>query len=106
MSEEAILRRLDHIEDMLHVSHINEEKIMSGLSDAQAAVASLQAEQAVVIAELQALQAAAGDPDATVETLAQQINASVAAFQAAIPSVATATAAPASPALAPAPAAS
>ncbi len=63
---------------------------MSGLVDLQAAVASLQAEQTAVINEIQSLQSAVGDPDATVETLAQQINASVAAIQAAIPATAPA----------------
>ena len=58
----------------------------TGLQNAQAAVAALQALQVTVIAELQALQSAVGDPDATVQTLADQINASVAAIQAAIPS--------------------
>jgi putative heme iron utilization protein len=58
---------------------------MSGLTDLQAAVTALQALQTTVINELQTLSAAAGDPDATVETLAQQINTSVAAIQAAIP---------------------
>jgi hypothetical protein len=56
-----------------------------GLTDLQAAVAGLQALQATVVAEIATLQAAAGDPDATVETLAQQIITSTAAIQAAIP---------------------
>lgn len=73
------------------------EKIMSGLSDLQAAVAALQALQTTVISELQTLESAAGDPDATVETLAQQINASVAAIQGALSPAqsATSTATPA-----------
>ena len=82
-----VTRRLDAIEATL-------EKIMSGLTDLQAAVAALQAEQTVVVNELATLSAAAGDPDATVETLAQQVNASVTAIQAAIPAAATAKTAP------------
>jgi hypothetical protein len=56
-------------------------KIMSGLTDLQAAVTALAA---AVTAEISALQAAAGDPDATVESLAQQINASTAALTASL----------------------
>ncbi len=89
---QPVMRRFDAIEATL-------EKIMSGLTDLQAAVAALEAEQTVVVNELATLSAAAGDPDATVETLAQQVNASVAAIQAAIP--ATASAAPAAAAKAP-----
>ena len=62
---------------------------MSGLSDLQAAVATLAA---AVTAEIAALQAAAGDPDATVESLAQQINASSAALTASLAPVAPAAA--------------
>lgn len=57
----------------------------SGLQNAQAAVASLQALQQTVITEIANLQSAAGDPDASVQTLADQINASVAAIQASLP---------------------
>lgn len=62
---------------------------MSGLSDLRAAVTAFQAFEAVVVSEIASLAAAAaaaGDPDAEIETLAQSINASIAAMQAAIPS--------------------
>jgi peptidoglycan hydrolase CwlO-like protein len=68
-------------------------KIMSGLTDMQAAVAALQTLSATVVSELQTLQNAAGDPDATVETLAESINNSMATIQAALPPASTAAAA-------------
>ena len=62
-----------------------------GLTDLQALATSFQTFAAAVVAELTALQASAGDPDATVETLTQQINASVATIQAALPATPPAT---------------
>jgi ABC-type transporter Mla subunit MlaD len=57
------------------------EKIMSGLTDLQAAVAALTTAVASVAA---ALTAAAGDSDATVESLAQAVNTQVSALNAAV----------------------
>lgn len=60
-----------------------------GISDLQTAVTKLQAFAATVATELSTLQAAssavANDPDADIETLAQQVNASIATIQAAMP---------------------
>ena len=75
------------------LSQLREISIMAqqGLTDLQALAASFQTFAAAVVAELTALQASAGDPDATVETLTQQINASVATIQAALPATPPAT---------------
>lgn len=64
------------------------EKIMSGLTDLQAAIAALTTAVANVAA---ILSAAAGDPDATVESLAQQVNAQVAALNSATAAAAAST---------------
>lgn len=68
---QAILAKVNHMDQ--------------GLVDLQTAVASVETMEATVIAELQALQQAAGDPDATVESLAQRINTAVSNINAAIP---------------------
>lgn len=61
----------------------------TGLQNAQAAVMALQAFQVVVIREIATLEAAAanatGDADADVQTLADQVNTSIAAMKAALP---------------------
>lgn len=72
------------------------EKLMSGEDDLKAAVAKLESFADVVITELQALQTAAGDPDADVEALSQRIDAVVAKVQSSLPA-ATPPAAPAAP---------
>lgn len=69
---------------------------MSGEDDLKAAVAKLETFADVVIAELAALQSAAGDPDADVEALSQRIDAAVAKVQASLPA-ATPPAAPTTP---------
>ena len=79
--QKQLITAINHREPIWSLSKMANQ----GLTDLQAAVAGLQTLQATVIAEIATLQAAAGDPDATVETLAQQINTSVAAIQAAIP---------------------
>jgi hypothetical protein len=60
-----------------------------GEADLKTAVAALQTFAATVATELTTLQAAStaatGDPDADIETLAQQVNASIATITAAMP---------------------
>ena len=70
---------------MQGIALVNQERIMSGLTDLQSAVAALQDFAKTVVAELAALQAATGDDDATVESLAEQVNASIATIKAALP---------------------
>jgi uncharacterized protein YoxC len=80
--------RLARIEVLLEDIQQQGIKIMSGLTDLQAAVTTLTSAVSAAAAELTALAAAAtGDPDATVETLAQQINAQAAALNAAVAAV-------------------
>ena len=86
---------------MQGVALVNQERIMSGLTDLQSAVAALQDFAKTVVAELATLQVAAtaatGDDDATVEDLAGQVNASIATIKAALPP-ASAPSAPTPPA--------
>lgn len=82
----TLSKELTAIAAQLATIQAQQEKIMSGLTDLQAAVGTLAA---AVTAEIAALQTAAGDPDATVESLAQQINASSAALTASLAPVAT-----------------
>ena len=82
---------------MQGIALVNQERIMSGLTDLQSAVAALQDFAKTVVAELAALQAATGDDDATVESLAEQVNASIATIKAALPP-ASAPSAPTPPA--------
>ena len=74
---------------MQGIALVNQERIMSGLTDLQSAVAALQDFAKTVVAELATLEAAAtaatGDDDATVESLAEQVNASIATIKAALP---------------------
>jgi peptidoglycan hydrolase CwlO-like protein len=70
-------------------------KIMSGESDLKAAIATLTSAVAAAVANIQTLMNnAAGDPDADIETLAQQVNAQAAALQAAIAPATAAASAP------------
>jgi septal ring factor EnvC (AmiA/AmiB activator) len=81
--------RLARIEALLDVIQQQGIKLMTGLSDLQTAVATLTSSVSAAAAELTALAtAAAGDPDATVESLAQQVNAQAAALTAAVAAVA------------------
>lgn len=80
--------QLDRIEQ-------NQEKIMSALSDLQAADAALKAEVATFLADV-ATALSADDPD--IESVVSDINAQVAALQAADPVTGTAATAAASPA--------
>ena len=73
------------------------EKLMSGLTDLQTAVATLTtavtaaaASFSSLSAQISAANAATGDPDATIETLAQQVGAQATALTAAIPPAAAA----------------
>jgi hypothetical protein len=77
--------RLERIELALQQLNRKVDIMAQGLTDLQAADAALKQLVSVVIAELQTLQQSAGDPDATVESIAQDINASIATIQAAIP---------------------
>ena len=70
---------------MQGIALVNQERIMSGLTDLQSAVAALQDFAKTVVAELATLEAATGDDDATVESLAEQVNASIATIKAALP---------------------
>lgn len=67
--------------------------MLKGETDLQTAVGQLTTFASVVATELQTLQAAAtaanGDPDADIETLAQQVNTSIATIQAAMPAPST-----------------
>lgn len=64
----------------------NQGKIMTGLTDLQANVAKLQAEELQIVADIQTiLNQNAGDSDAAVEAVAQQIAAVTAALQAGDP---------------------
>ena len=67
----------------------NQEIIMSGLQNLQAAVAALQAFAQTVVTELAALETAAaaatGDDDATVDDLASKVTASIGVIKNALP---------------------
>jgi hypothetical protein len=84
---EVIQLRLECIE---RTQKLILEKIMAvnqGVIDLTAAVAALNTVTTAVATAIAALQAAAGDPDATVEGLAQQVNTSIAALQASVNSI-------------------
>jgi hypothetical protein len=73
------------VETILNAISELEKKVMSGLTDLQTATTALTAAVSAAATELQALATAAtGDPDATVETFAQQVNAQAVALQTAV----------------------
>ena len=71
------------------------KKNMSGLSDLQASVTALTDAVGKIAGAITALESAAGDPDATVESLSQSINAQVAVLNSSLATVNTGGTAPA-----------
>jgi hypothetical protein len=76
----------DNVLSMLRKILSNQEKIMSGLDDANAALGALQAEELQIVEDFQTLLTQnEGDPDAAVEAIANQVTAVTAALKAGDP---------------------
>jgi hypothetical protein len=82
----VIREALEPVKQLLTRLHEKADKIMSALTDLQAADASLRAEVATFLADI-ASALSAEDPD--IETVVADINSQVAALQAADPAATT-----------------
>lgn len=83
---ERIEQRIEHIAKFLIQF---KGTVMSGLTDLQGNAAALKQLELDILAALQNLENAAGDPDATVEDLSQQIGQSIADIRAGLNAIPT-----------------